>query len=119
MRKFFGLLLLITAVCNATFAEDFDFKIPVKATKGIVKVLGEDLVVIELADNANKRYVARNLPNEFKKNELRVTFSGLESSIPPYIRMAGTPLYLLCIKADKSDVKKFALLKSKYTFKKP
>ena len=119
MRKFLLLLLLFVAVSKVTIAQDFVYDIPLKTTKGIVKVLSEDLVIIESVSDANKRYVARNLPDEYKKNELSVTFSGLEAKIPPHIRMAGRPLHLLCIKVSKADQQKFRLSKVKYTFKKP
>jgi hypothetical protein len=33
----------------------------------------------------HKRYVASNLPDEFKKDGLHVTFSGLEAPIPRLI----------------------------------
>ncbi len=119
MKKIFTLFFLIAAMGNSAQAQDFDYKIPVKNVNALVKVLGDDLVILESESDANRRYVARNLPEEYKKNDLKVTFSGLEAPIPPNFRMAGRPLHLLCIKINAEDQKKFNLSKTKYTFKKP
>jgi hypothetical protein len=64
--------------------------------------------------NPNKRYIASNLPEEFKSEGLHVTFSGLEAPIPPYIRMAGTPIKLKTIKVSNKERKSFKLTKKKY-----
>ena len=92
----------------------FNYNIKVKSTKGIVKKLNADMTVIELADNANKRFVASNLPEEFNKDGLHVTFCGLESLIPPYIRMIGTPIQLKTIQVTGKEKKIYKLTKKKY-----
>jgi hypothetical protein len=76
-----------------------------------------ELVVIIPNDNPNQRYIASNLPEEFKKEGLRVTMSGDVGIIPPNMRMMGTPLKLKCICITKVEQKKFALKKRKYSFK--
>jgi hypothetical protein len=119
MKRLLSFVAVFLVLLFSANAQDFEYKIPVKVTKGTVKVLGEDLVVIDASADGSKRFVARNLPEEYKKNELPVNFSGLEAPIPPYIRMAGRPLHLLCIKVSKADQKKLSLSKAKYTFKKP
>jgi hypothetical protein len=62
MKKIFTLFFLIAAMGNSAQAQDFDYKIPVKNVNALVKVLGDDLVILESESDANRRYVARNLP---------------------------------------------------------
>jgi hypothetical protein len=96
----------------------FDYKTPLKKKIGIVKKINEDITVILQKGNDNIRYVANNLPFEYMKDGLEVKFNALESDIPPYIRMVGRPIQLLCIKVSSKEKKKFDLTKRSYKFKK-
>jgi|JI8StandDraft_1071087.scaffolds.fasta_scaffold697870_1 hypothetical protein len=114
MKRIISVVFIFFTLSSFAQTGGFDFKIPVRNVKGIVKRLNSELTVIELVKNPNKRYVASNLPDEFKKEGLHVTFSGLEAPIPPYIRMAGTPIKLKSIKVTTKEQKSFKLTKKKY-----
>ena len=114
MKRIISIVFILFTLSSFAQTGGFDFKIPVRNVKGVVKQLNSDLTVIELVKNENKRYVASNLPDELKKDGLYVTFSGLEAPIPPYIRMAGTPIKLKCIKVTSKEKKSFKLTKKKY-----
>ncbi len=75
------------------------------------------LFVLVPADNPNQRYIADNMPADFKKEGLLVTFNGDVGKIPPNVRMMGTPLHLKCICITAAEKKKHSLMKKKYTFK--
>ena len=86
--------------------------------KATVKVLNNgELFVIVPDSNANMRYISQQLPTEYKKDGLKVTFTGWEGKIPPNVRMMGKPLKLECICITKGEQQKFKLAKRKYTFK--
>ncbi len=114
MKRILSIVFVFFTLSTFAQSAGFDFKIPVRNVKGVIKKLNEELTVIELLKNANKRYVASNLPDEFKKEGLHVTLSGLEAPIPPYIRMAGTPIKLKSIKVTTKEQKSFKLTKKKY-----
>ncbi|MFN8316905.1 MAG: hypothetical protein U0T32_10695 [Chitinophagales bacterium] len=114
MKRILSIVFIFFALSSFAQTGGFDFKIPVRNVKGVVKKLNSELTVIELVKNENKRYIASNLPDEFKKDGLQVTFSGLEAPIPPYIRMAGTPIKLKSIKVTTKEMKSFKLTKKKY-----
>ncbi len=97
---------------------DFSWEKKIKNVKATVKVLENgELFVIVPDSNANIRYISQQLPEEFKKDGLKVTFTGWEGKIPPNVRMMGKPLKLECICVTKSEQQKFKLKKRSYTFK--
>ena len=120
MKKTLSIAACMFLFLQMSIAQDngFNYKTPLKKKIGIVKKLNEDLTVITQKGNENIRYVANNLPFEYKKEGLEVKFNALESAIPPYIRMAGRPIQLQCIKVSNSEKKKFDLTKRSYKFKK-
>lgn len=78
---------------------------------------GGELWVIIPDDNSNTRYISRQLPEEYKKDGLAITFNGWIGKIPPHIRMMGTPLKLTKVWVSCTDKKKLKLKKAKYVFK--
>jgi hypothetical protein len=114
MKGLMFVLMVLTTIAVSAQQSGFNYNIKVKSTKGIVKKLNADMTVIELAGNANKRYVASNLPEDFNKDGLHVTFCGLESLIPPYMRMIGTPIQLKIIQVTGKEKKLFKLTKKKF-----
>jgi hypothetical protein len=44
------------------------------------------------------RFLPSNLPDEFKRDGIRIIFSGEIGEIPPNVRLIGTPLHLKAIK---------------------
>lgn len=103
-----------------TNAQDWSFGYDRTITNvnGVIHFLNNnELVVIIPDDNPNQRYIASNLPEEYKKDGLHVTMSGDVGKIPPNVRMMGTPLKLKCICISKAEQKKFKLKKRKYSFK--
>lgn len=104
-----------------TYAQGTDFeyeKTQIKNVKATIKVLNNgELWVIVPDDNENMRYISQQLPEEFKKDGLKVKFTGWRGKIPPNVRMMGTPLKLKSICISKAEQKKFSLKKTKYNFK--
>lgn len=108
--------LLLAALSFAQM--DFEWERKLDNVKGTVKVLenGETWTIVP-ADNPNGRYISQQLPEEFKKDGLKVTFFGWEGKIPPNVRMMGTPLKLSKIIISKADKKALNLKKTCYCFK--
>ena len=77
----------------------------------------KETVVIVPTDNASGRYIAANLPGDFKKDGMKVVVSGDVGKIPPNVRMVGTPLKLKMVCVSKSEQQKFKLKKRTYMFK--
>jgi len=97
-------------------AQDFEWYKTIKNQKGYIKVLSEEATVIIPADNENERYFSAQLPDELKKDGLKITFTGKVGKIPPHMRLIGTPLKLTSICIKKAEAKKFGLAKSCYKF---
>ncbi len=116
--------LLLIVVCALTVlgikaqATDFVPDKPVSKVKATVKAMaaGETFLIVP-DDNPNGRYVSAQLPEEYKKDGLKITFSGVVGKIPPNVRMMGTPLKISSVWVSKTERKKFNLKKAKYTFK--
>lgn len=115
MKRLIFILLLLTNAAFAFAQDGFEKATDLGKTKGIVKMIG-DSYVIEDAANNGKRWVAVNMPEEFKKEGLEVTFSGEEGVIPPNVRLMGTPLKLEKIAVTCKVKKKMKLNKRKYKF---
>lgn len=115
MKKMILILMLFCG--GSVFAQtDFQKDYDVRNKKGIVQILSEDLIVIKDAQDESKRYVARNLPNELKKEGLLFVFNAQIGKIPPNYRMAGTPMILSKLTISKKDAKRYYLKKRKYSF---
>ncbi len=111
----FTLLAVFTLSAQQT---DFEWEKKIKNVKATVKVMSNgELFVLTPDSNESMRYVSQQLPEEYKKDGLKVTFTGWEGKIPPNVRMMGKPLKLESICVSKAEKKKFKLKKSKYTFK--
>ncbi|MCW5906777.1 MAG: hypothetical protein KIS94_02875 [Chitinophagales bacterium] len=110
------LFLISFAVIAQT--DDWEWEREVSNVKAKISVLenGETWVIIP-DDNANMRYISQQLPAEYKKDGLAVTFNGWIGKIPPHVRMMGTPLKLTKIWVSCAEKKKFKLKKGTYTFK--
>lgn len=97
--------------------DDFEWIRKIKNVKGHVTMLEFDsLWIIVPTDNPNGRYFSKQLPAEFRKEGMNITFSGMVGKIPPNVRMIATPLKLNCICASKGEQKKFGLKKRSYKF---
>lgn len=109
--------LVVSWMCNAQTA-NFEWQKDLKKANATIKMLNNgELFVIVPNDNANMRYISQQLPEEYKKDGLKVSFTGWEGIIPPNYRMMGKPLKLKTICAAKGEKKKYTLKKSCYTFK--
>ena len=114
----FAAFTLLTVFIASSQDSSFGWENKIKNVKATVKVLNNgELFVIVPDNNANMRYISQQLPIEYKKDGLKVTFTGWEGKIPPNVRMMGKPLKLECICITKSEQQKFKLAKRKYTFK--
>lgn len=124
-KKLFGLISFYRGFAVAYFlfisfttaAQDFKWVRNIHNQKGMVKIFAEDAVVIIIEGKDSERYASPQLPDEWKKDSLRLTFSGKVGEIPPNIRMIGTPLKLSCISTTAAEAKKFKLSKTKIKFK--
>jgi hypothetical protein len=112
----YSVLILFLVSFSVLNAQDFEWYKTIKNQKGYVKVLSEEAVVIVPAANENERYFSAQLPNEFKKDGLKVTFAGKVGKIPPHMRLIGTPLKLTSICIKKAVAKQYNLPKRSYKF---
>jgi len=109
--------LIMASVCNAQ-TTNFQWEKELKKANATVRVLDNgELFVLVPDDNANMRYISQQLPAEYKKDGLKVSFTGWEGIIPPNFRMMGKPLKLQSICAAKGEKKKYKLKKCCYKFK--
>src|SRR5690242_16070486 len=113
------LTFFVLAVSFLAQSQDWPYAIDrtIKNEKGTVKFLeNQDIVVIQPDNNPNGRYISQQLPEEYRKDGLKVTFSGDVGKIPPNFRMVGTPLRLKSIWVSCAEQKKFKIKKRKYVF---
>ncbi len=97
-------------------SQDFEWLGIIKNKKAYVKVLSEDAIVIIMQNNDSDRYVSAQLPEEWKQDGLKFTFTGQVGKIPPHYKMLGTPLKLIAISTTKKEAQNFGLKKRKYKF---
>ncbi|MES2619778.1 MAG: hypothetical protein V4615_02925 [Bacteroidota bacterium] len=96
---------------------EYDVERTISNVKGTIKFLeNPEIVYIQPDDNPNGRYISNQLPEEYRKEGLKITFSGDVGKIPPNFRMLGTPLRLKSIGVSCKEQKKFKLKKRKYVF---
>jgi hypothetical protein len=96
----FFILLLLGFIIPTSYAQEnrnMNSDNTINAMKGTIQQLssGSEWYVIIPDDEKNQRYAPSNLPDEFKKDGLRVIFSGKVAEIPPNVRMIGIPLELV------------------------
>lgn len=97
--------------------DDYEWIRKIKNAKGHVTMLEFDsLWIIVPEDNSSGRYFSKQLPDELKKEGLKISFCGMVGKIPPNVRMIATPLKLTCVCIKKSEQKKFGLKKRSYKF---
>lgn len=110
----FSLYIVLYSPAQTTF----EWKKELTKANATVKQLNNgEVFAITPTDNANTRYLSEQLPEEYKKDGLNVSFTGWEGIIPPNFRMLGKPLKLKCICVTKAEQKKFLLKKRSYKFK--
>lgn len=115
MKKYM-ILFFVLSITQGALKAQFKWTETIKNQKGIVRVLDEEITVITLADNDSKRFVSSQLPQTWKQDGLRLTFTGKIGEIPANYRVAGTPLNLICISTTKKEANKFNLIKRKIKF---
>jgi hypothetical protein len=114
----FATVSFFTVFATQAQTTNFEWQNLIKNVKATVKVLNDgELYTLVPDSNANMRYISQQLPEEYKKDGLKVTFTGWEGKIPPNFRMMGKPLKLKSICVTKSEQKKFKLKKARYSFK--
>lgn len=95
-------LSCIASTSNAQKERTMSSDITINDVKGTIKRLSPNLEWwVIIPDEKEIRYTPSNLPGEFKKDGLRVIYSGKIGKIPSDVRMIGTPLEL--IKIEKLD----------------
>ena len=70
---------------------------------GVIKQMTPDVFLIisdYVYQGQQELFFPTNLPDSFKKDGLRVLFSGKRGEIPPNVRMIGIPLELSSIRVD-------------------
>ena len=72
---------------------------------GTIRLISGDVYGIVPDADTGTRYLPDSLADEFKKDGLRVVFSGKVGEIPPNVRMMGTPLTLTAIRSPESGVR--------------
>ena len=106
--------LLMAAIMQAQAQDKFEKVKSVKNIKATVKLLGGSMTVIIPDREPNQRYSAIDLPEELKKDGLRISINGDIGAIPPNVRMIGTPFRITCIKVTAAGQKKYKLSKRSY-----
>ncbi len=106
----FGLLFLIRACPPAASTEEAKYsedcfsdrktQETVKSIKGIIKKIGQDHIII-LANDENSRYIACNLEEKHKVEEMTVIFSGMVKEVFPHERWPAIPFVLQSIQENK------------------
>ncbi|MBL0309185.1 MAG: hypothetical protein IPP77_05770 [Bacteroidetes bacterium] len=97
--------------------DNFEWIRKINGVKGKVTMLEFEQTWIIIPDeNPNGRYFSNQLPDEYKKEGLKVSFCGMVGKIPPNVRLLATPLKLSCICISKKEKKKFGLNSRKYKF---
>ena len=114
--KYFAFIIFLFSLISSP-AQDFEWLGVIKNQKAYVKVLSEDAVVIILQKDDSQRFVSAQLPEEWKKDGLKFTFTGRVGKIPPHMRLMGTPLKLISICTTKAEAQKYGLKKTSYKFK--
>lgn len=62
-------------------------------TAGTVNQLGGNWILVTKSPrHGEMRYMPQVLPAEFRKDGMEVAFHGVVGSIPPHVRLAGTPI---------------------------
>lgn len=107
----------MAATFKASAQMDFGPDKEISNVKATVHFLNEDLAVLIPDADAGGRYISPQLPEEYKKEGLKVTFNGVTGKIPPNVRMMGTPLTITKIWVTCAEKKKFKLKKCKYVIK--
>ncbi len=118
--KHWTVIALLFPFCFFLNAQESDFKWEKDLIKGKGKVTvleDKETWIIIPDNNPNGRFISQQLPEEFKKEGLKISFSGWRGIIPPNFRMLGTPLKLKCICITKSEQEKFGLKKRSCVFK--
>lgn len=110
MKKLITVTLWLCSVLVAHAQNDFEWEKAVRNVKATVKVLEdkETFVLVPEAES-NKRYISAQLPAEYKKDGLQVTYNGMIGKIPPHVRMLGTPLKITKIWISRTEKKKHNL----------
>jgi len=78
-----------------------------------IKKISDEIYVLANKDET-QRYLAYNLPDDFKKDGLNVICSGIVGKVPPNFKMMGTPLKISTISVGKG-YKKFNVKVRSYT----
>lgn len=115
--RFFMTLLMLSAVLGASAQAKFEKVKSLKGIKVTVKVLNEKQTVIVPDSEPTQRYVATDLPDELRKDGLRLSIDGDVGAIPPNVRMIGVPFHITCIKVTSADKKKYKLSKKMWCMK--
>jgi hypothetical protein len=69
---------------------------------GMTKNIANTFVIEAITIDGNiERYVPNNLPAEFQKENLSVSFEATLLEIPPNVRMVGQPIRLKSIRLNK------------------
>ncbi len=111
------MLLCTTAQLVSAQTDSWEWIREVNQVKAKMKLLeNKETWVIIPDDNQNMRYMSQQLPEEYQKDGLAITFNGWIAKIPPNVRMLATPLKLTKVWVSCSDKKKYKLKKGKYTF---
>ncbi len=116
MKYLLAIVCMVVSV-SLSAQTDFEWERKISKVKATVNSLGDEIFVIKPEGDGSNRYISQQLPEEYKKEGLKVTFTGMVGKIPPNFRMMGTPLKLISISVAGKEMKKFGLKKCKYVFK--
>ena len=119
MKKGMVIAQMVLLLSMAAYAQDFEWYKKLSKVQATIRFLEDKqtVVIVPLNNPREQRYISLQLPEEFKKEGLLVTFNGFEGKIPPNFRMLGTPLKLTAIWVSKEEQQKHKLQKRCYSFK--
>lgn len=119
MKKPFAFIcILLTASATVVAQQQFEWEKKLNHIAATIHFLEDkETAVLVPTANTGTRYIAEQLPQEYKKEGLQVVFYGWEGKIPPHYRMLAKPLKLKCICISKHEKNRFSLAKRQYSFK--
>jgi hypothetical protein len=100
MKKIFLYIFIILLTGISVLAMARKNKVQKMEFAGVIKSMpiGSGTYIIIPDNMPEKRYVALNLSNEFKKEDLHVLVIGVPGQPPPNVRMVGIPFRIKNIK---------------------
>jgi hypothetical protein len=115
MKSFIALgIMLVCSLSSPLTAKSGFEKVSTVHGVRVTLHINENNVLAYLDSTGTKRYFVQNLPKALLIDGLVLLIDGDIGSIPPNVRMMGTPFRMTCATLSKTNQKKFKLAKRRY-----